>query len=159
MARRAKAPLTAYRIADRRHPIFDGAGAAQHGGRWNSPGRPLIYASETFAGALLEQLARANIGALPRTQQWISIDCPAAVAMEAITSADVPDWDARADYTASRAFGDAWLAAGRTAVLIVPSVVGRPVERNVLINPRHADFRLITASAPMDVEWDERLTT
>ena len=79
--------------------------------------------------------------------------------MEAITSAAVPGWDGGADYTASRAFGDAWLAAGRTAVLIVPSVVGRPVERNVLINPLHADFPLITTSAPTDVEWDERLTT
>ena len=68
MASGPTAPLTAYRIADRRHPIFDGAGATQQGGRWNSPGRPLIYASETFAGALLEQLARANIGTLPRTQ-------------------------------------------------------------------------------------------
>jgi RES domain-containing protein len=60
-------PLTAYRIADRRHPIFDGAGAARQGGRWNAPGRHLIHASVSFAGALLEQLARANMGTSPWT--------------------------------------------------------------------------------------------
>ena len=45
--------MRAFRIADRRHPIFDGTGAKLTGGRWNSPGRPVIYAAETFAGALL----------------------------------------------------------------------------------------------------------
>lgn len=81
------------------------------------------------------------------------------MAIEAITGEDAPGWDGSADYAASRAFADAWLATRRTAVLIVPSVVSRSVERNVLINPLHADFHHITASAPTDVEWDERLTT
>lgn len=60
---RLPASWRAYRIADRRHKIFDGQGAATFGGRWNSPGRRVIYAAETFAGAMLEVLVNANIGA------------------------------------------------------------------------------------------------
>ena len=62
MASRRKGPLRAYRIADVRQPIFDGNGAALYGGRWNSPGRRVIYAAETYAGAMLEKLAQANVG-------------------------------------------------------------------------------------------------
>ena len=43
-----------YRIGDGRHPLWDGTGAALIGGRWNSPGRPLIYASLIYGGAMLE---------------------------------------------------------------------------------------------------------
>ena len=68
MAFRLEEPLRAYRIADSRRPIFDGTGAAALGGRWNSPGRRVIYASETCAGALLEKLAHTNIGRVPNSQ-------------------------------------------------------------------------------------------
>ena len=45
--------MEAYRIADSRHPIFDPTGAALYGGRWNSVGKRVIYASVSFAAALL----------------------------------------------------------------------------------------------------------
>jgi RES domain-containing protein len=40
----------------------------------------------------------------------------------------------------------------------VPSVVF-DVERNVLINPGHADFRRIKLAGTESVRWDERLFT
>ena len=57
---------------------------------------------------------------------------------------------------ASRAYGDRWYDEGRTAVLIVPSVLARP-ERNIAINQEHPDFGKIRATAPEPVDWDERL--
>jgi RES domain-containing protein len=66
-------PWRAHRIADRRHNIFDGEGAATFGGRWNSPGRRVIYAAQTYAGAMLEVLVNANIGRMPRQHAWIEI--------------------------------------------------------------------------------------
>jgi len=48
----------------------------------------------------------------------------------------LPDWHKRD----GRAFGSAWLEAGRSALLIVPSRVARE-ERNILINPRHPDAK------------------
>lgn len=156
MASRSNGPLTGYRIADARFPVFDGTGAAQYGGRWNSPGRRVIYGSASFAGALLEQLARAQIGVLPRHQQWVSFHLDAETAIEAVTPDDVRHWDA-SDYVAARAYGDSWYDEQRTVALVVPSAVGRPVERNILLNQSHPDFARIAVSDPALVEWDERL--
>jgi RES domain-containing protein len=145
-----------FRIADRRFPIFDGTGARLIGGRWNSPGRPMIYAEETFAGALLEVLVHSNLGRVPKTQAVVEITVPGTVAIEALAGGNVPRWDA-ADQKASRAFGDQWLGEQRSAVLVVPSVVTRGRENNVLINPAHPDFGQIIAGKPQSVNWDRRL--
>src|SRR3990172_341094 len=50
--------ITAWRIVKARHApnAFDGEGARLEGGRWNSPGTPLVYASESAALATLELL-------------------------------------------------------------------------------------------------------
>src|ERR1039458_10207855 len=42
MASPRSGPLRAFRIADMRHPIFDGSGAMLYGARWNSPGRATL---------------------------------------------------------------------------------------------------------------------
>lgn len=68
MGSRRRGPLRIYRIADGRKPIFDGRGAALYGGRWNFPGRYVIYAAETYAGALIEKLVHTNIGRVPHHQ-------------------------------------------------------------------------------------------
>jgi RES domain-containing protein len=154
MASRRNGPVHAFRIADKRHAIFDGSGAMLHGARWNSPGRRVIYAAETYAGALLEILVHAS-GSVPRGQVYIEIEIPAAVSIEEVESHDVPRWDARS-FEASRAFGDRWYDERRTAVLLVPSIVTR-VERNVVMNQEHPDFVLISTSQPQPVRWDARL--
>jgi RES domain-containing protein len=152
---RAKA-LTAYRIADARHPIFDGTGAFLIGGRWNSPGRPVIYAAASYAGAMLECLAHAGTGRIPRNQKAILITIPGRVSIEERTAEDLPPGWERDDNIASRSFGDAWLENRQSAVLIVPSAVAK-YDRNVLINPAHPDFKRIVASRPETVVWDARL--
>lgn len=148
--------MRVFRVADRRFPIFDGTGASLIGGRWNSPGRSVIYAAETFAGALLEVLVHSNLGRLPKTHAAIEIHIPDSVAVESLDGASLPGWDAE-NQLASRALGDKWLGTRRSAVLLVPSVVMRGRERNVLINPGHPDFAQIVASQPQDVQWDKRL--
>ena len=117
---RYRGPLRAYRIADRRYPIFDGPGAALHGARWNSPGgRRVIDAAASFAGVMLERLAQTGTGDVPKNQHAVTIDVPAGVEIEEVGPADVPGWDLP-NQRASRAYGDAWLAERRTAVLVVP---------------------------------------
>jgi RES domain-containing protein len=148
--------MIAYRIADGRHPIFDATGAMLHGGRWNSPGSRVIYAAETYAGALLEILVHANLGRLPKNHRAVRIEIPENVSVETVLAEQIPGWDAE-DMAASRAFGDAWLEAKRTAVLRVPSVVTAGRECNVVINADHAGFRLIHAGEPEVVVWDRRL--
>jgi RES domain-containing protein len=148
--------VIAYRIADGRRPIFDATGAMLHGGRWNSPGRRVIYAAETFAGALLEVLVHANLSALPKHHRVVRIEIPAKMSIETVLPAQVPGWDAE-DMAASRAFGDAWIEGKRTTVLRVPSVVTAGRECNVVINADHAEFGLIRAGEPEVIAWDRRL--
>lgn len=148
--------LTTYRIADARRPIFDGAGAALYGGRWNSPGRAVIYAAASYAGAMLERLVHAGTGRIPKNQKAVLISIPARVAVEEWPVQRLPaGWDAE-DNIVSRAFGDIWLAERRSAVLIVPSAVAK-YERNVVINPAHPEFKWIVASDAERVVWDARL--
>ncbi len=146
----------AWRIADGRFDPFSGVGASLVGGRWNSPGLGVIYASRSYAGAMLECLAHAGIGRVPRTHVAVEIAIADAVAVEQLDEGRLPvGWD-HADLLVARAVGDTWIRELRTAVLVVPSVVARK-EGNVLINPRHPEFSRITASAPEAVVWDARL--
>jgi RES domain-containing protein len=146
----------AWRIADGRFDAFSALGASLVGGRWNSPGLGVIYASQSCAGAMLECLAHAGIGRMPGTHVAIEIAIASAVRVEQPGEGALPaGWD-HADLRVARAFGDAWIREQRTAVLVVPSVVARK-EMNVLLNPRHADFRKIVAGSPEPVIWDARL--
>lgn len=153
----AQAPTwLAWRIADGRFDPFSPVGASLVGGRWNSPGLGVIYASRTYAGAMLECLAHAGIGRVPRTHVAVAITIAGAVAVERHDAGSLPpQWD-HADLRVARAFGDAWIRERRTAVLVVPSVVARR-EGNLLINPQHPDFSAVVASAPEPVIWDARL--
>ena len=125
-----------------------------HGARWNSPGRLVIYAAETYAGALLELLVHAS-GSVPRNQGFVEIAIPAGVRIEVVEADALGGWDAPSS-TCARQFGDRWYDERRTPVLIVPSVVTR-VEANIPINQEHPDFARITASEPAQVRWDHRL--
>jgi RES domain-containing protein len=148
--------MIAYRIADGRHPIFDGTGAMLHGGRWNSIGRPVIYASETYAAALLEVLVHANLLQPPKNHRVIQINIPEEVKTETVTTNQIDGWDA-ADMIAARAFGDEWIESKRTAVLKVPSVITRGRDSNLVINPAHPQFPSITCGPSELVYWDARL--
>lgn len=148
--------MEAWRIADARHPIFDGTGALLHGGRWNSAGRPVIYAAASYAGAMLEVLVHANLSLPPRNQRLVHLEIPDEIEVERVAASAVRGWDAE-DVTPARAFGDRWLGEARTAVLRVPGVVTGGREDNVLINPLHRQSALIQAGQPEEVRWDGRL--
>jgi RES domain-containing protein len=145
-----------YRLAKRRYPVYDGGGAALEGARWNSPGRLVIYASEHYATALLEKLVHAGRTQLPGAHHAAAIDIPDDLPSEEFDPAAVPGWDAEESATA-RAYGDDWHGRGRSAVLIVPSLPGQPIERNFVINPGHPDAARIRVGKPFEVAWDGRL--
>lgn len=148
-------PQRAFRIADARHPLLDSAGAYLKGGRWNSPGKRIIYAAETYAGALLETLVHLNFDEIPDGYSWIEILLSRADTEEAGRD-QVLGWNG-GDLTLTRAYGDRWYEQRRTPVLLVPSVVTAGIERNVLINQEHPRFGAIRASELREVVWDERL--
>jgi RES domain-containing protein len=145
-----------YRIADGRHPIWDGTGAALIGGRWNSPSKPVIYGSLSYSCAMLEILAHANIGRVPETHQYVIAEVPKGVTVEILEGSTLPEgWDSEST-AAARAKGDQWLNEARSAILIVPSVSAR-LDQNALVNPLHPDAKKLIVSEPKKVIWDKRL--
>jgi RES domain-containing protein len=130
-----------FRIGDERHPIWDGTGAALISGRWNSPGKPVIYGSLNYSCALLEILAHANIG---------------RISVASYDEQSLPvGWDSE-NSASARAFGDQWLKEERVAVLVVPSVIAR-LDRNALVNPLHPNANQLMVTAPEKIIWDKRL--
>jgi RES domain-containing protein len=148
--------LSCFRIGDPAgsYPIFDATGSTIAPGRWNTAGSPLIYASKHSSTALLEKLMHGS-GRLPPNQHYIEITIPRGLTYEVFSSASLPDWD-RMPATVSKTFGERWCFEKRSLILIVPSVVAR-LDRNILINPSHPEFRHVEASLHEPVFWDRRL--
>jgi RES domain-containing protein len=149
-------PERAFRIADTRHEIFDGMGAFLNGARWNSRGRRIIYASDSFAGAVLEVLVRTRTGRIPRRHAWIEIAIPRDVSFERVDPNQLPGWNEK-DSIAARQFGDEWHEQRRSLILLAPSVTTGGVGNNILINQDHPEFASLASSPPQPVVWDERL--
>ena len=144
-----------YRIVSRRYPPFDGAGAWRWGSRWISPGQSVVHAAESYALAMLENLAHWQTRAIPKDLVYVVAEIPRGMAQEALGRAALPDTDP-ADYAAFREIGDEWYRRGETAALWVPSMVS-PIEANVLINQTHEDFARLRIHAPRSARIDPRL--
>ena len=155
MASRLETVQYAYRIVSSRYPPFDGAGAYRWGSRWVSPGRQVVHAAETYALAVLENLAHWQSGTLPHDLVCVQIAIPGDLAQELADDVD-PALLITHDYRATRPIGDDWHDRGDTAVLWVPSVVS-PYESNVLCNQLHADFSRIVVGEPAPARVDARL--
>jgi RES domain-containing protein len=102
-----------YRIADARHAPEGGEGARLHGGRWNSPGRAVIYACETKSGALLEKLVHTS-GHMPKHQVCVTFEAPDSLKISSLDPREIRGWD-EADMIASRKAGDAWIEKAHSA--------------------------------------------
>ena len=154
--RKLSAPITGYRIGDPQgvYPVYSAEGARRVQGRWHETGDLVIYASENYSTAMLEKLVHWN-GIVPPNQHFLEISVPAGVSYEVVTPDILPGWH-QASGEVARAFGHAWYDQERSAILLVPSVVAR-VERNLIINTRHADFARIAPGLETPIWWDDRL--
>jgi RES domain-containing protein len=147
------APKSLWRISN--FPSLEGVGGLLAPGRWHNAGRPILYAAETPAGALLEILAHLDLEELPDDYQLIEIVGSEKASIETVEEASLPDnW--RDDLATTRKIGDEWLASGRSLLLRVPSALA-PLTSNWLINPRHEDVATTSVARTMRFPLDERL--
>ena len=150
--------MEGWRLLKTKHAAhaFDGEGARLYGGRWNSPGRPVIYLASNLALGVLEVLVHLeDTGPLPAySQAQAEFDDEL---LETLDRASLPeDWALDPAPASTRTLGDAWLEDLRTVVLRVPSAVVHR-EWNYLVNPRHADFAGITFGELEPFRFDVRL--
>jgi RES domain-containing protein len=120
--------MIAWRLCRRPHADLTGDGARLFGGRWNRPGRPVVYLAEHPALAALEVRVHLDLPfeLLPADYVLLRVAVPDSSTISTEAPAD------------SVALGDAWLTAAKSAVLRAPSALV-PHAWNLLLNPRHPD--------------------
>lgn len=149
---------TVWRITSARYAgrAFDGEGARLYGGRWNHPGTALVYCSSTLSLAALEYFVHLEPELAPDLVA-VAADLPAELSMETLgIEALPPDWRTYPAPEKLKDLGTGWTRSGRTAVLLVPSVI-IPHEMNVLLNPAHPGFVKIRLQEAQRFSFDPRM--
>jgi RES domain-containing protein len=146
----------AWRIVKAKHSAtaFSGEGAVKTGGRWNSRGVLVVYASSSKSLALLETLVHLTP---PVSIQYSAfrLEFDAALAEVFPAGKLPPDWRCEPPPPSTKAFGDAWAQEARSALLAVPSIISGDL--NYLVNPNHSDFRKVIIGKPEPFVFDPRL--
>ena len=148
--------ITVWRICHQRHleTAFSGIGAELYGGRFNSPGKRVVYASGSLSLAMLEILVQANSRHRLRQHHYLTASFSAEL-VQHLEVDDLPrNWDARPPLRISQHIGDRWLEEQQSAALRVPSAIV-PTEHNYLINPAHPDFSSIIIGEPQSAPFDD----
>jgi RES domain-containing protein len=147
-----------WRICRRRYAAeaATGAGARLYGGRWNTRGISMVYASTSLALAAVETFVNLEPNLAPSDLVSVEGEIPDAVAIDRLEIKVLPGrWRESRDESL-RAFGDEWIRGGETAALLVPSAAIRG-EWNVLLNPAHSDFPKIKFRSPQPFQFDARM--
>ncbi len=152
------ADVTVWRLTREQYAdsAFSGEGARQYGGRFNSPGTPVVYASGTLALALLETLT-----GLERYHQLSNYVFFRATLSEGLVSEVSEEtlptgWDRHPPPSQSQEMGDRWADQEESVALRVPSVVV-PYSFNYLLNPSHPAFDEVEIGAAEAFPVDRRL--
>lgn len=152
--------IVAWRIVKRwlARTAFDGEGARRFGGRWNSKGVAVVYLAQSQSLAALEILVHIDSPQL--LEHYVAV--PVSIDPNLIARIDLSslpnNWKTYPPPRRIRAIGDDWVAAARSTVLQVPSVIV-PLENNFLLNPRHPDFPKLQIGKPVPFKFDPRLAT
>jgi RES domain-containing protein len=135
-----------WRLCRRPYADLSGEGARIFGGRWNSPGRPVVYLAEHPALAALEVRVHLDLlfELLPNDFVLMRVLLPDAL----IAVADSGLYTVPA--------GNTWLAEMSSAALRVPSVL-LPYAWNVLLNPRHPEIARASVGSIEAFHFDPRL--
>ncbi len=139
--------VRAYRIVAPRWvaSAFSGEGARRHGGRWNSPGRPLVYLAGSPALAALEMLVHLpSPGSRAKPYRILEASIPQVCVKDMASTGS----------TVSA--GDAWIDDAPSLALRVTSML-IPEEPNYLINPAHPDLSRIRIGEAVEFRFDQRL--
>lgn len=143
--------MIVHRLAKAAFRALDGEGARLYGGRWNAPGRPMVYAAASPSLAVLEVLVHLDLPPelLPDDYRLLEIDIPDDAPVERLEHTPP-------DAAGCLALGEAFLDRGRALVLLAPSVVV-PQELNALVNVRHPDMARVKVIRDAAFRLDPRL--
>ncbi len=151
--------MVIWRLTRAGHQALDGEGARLNGGRWNSEGVPVVYASESLSLAVLEYLVHVEPSLIPADLVAMEIELPDDPALGAIVHpAQFPpgDWRTYPGPEWQAELGDLWVEDGTFLWLAVPSAIV-PEEHNVLVNPRNPRMADVRTVGTRPFRFDRRL--
>jgi len=150
--------IRAWRLikAEHANDAFAGEGARRGGGRWNSKGVRVVYASGSLSLATLEVMVHTHFYSALKYYVCIPIDIDPSLS-QSISIEDLPDnWKTDPIPQSIKKVGDRWIQNQESVILKVPSAI-IPVEYNYLINPSHPDFEKVVIHSPQKFAFDPRL--
>lgn len=133
-----------------------GEGAMLYGGRWNSVGNAMLYASQHISLAVLEILVnKRHVEHFKTSFHLIHVELPVQEVKTISDEVLKKNWHLDIEYT--RFIGDHFLQDPTQWILKVPSAV-IPEEFNFILNPNHADFKQIKVLHSEIYPLDKRLS-
>ncbi|HEY7390985.1 MAG TPA: RES domain-containing protein [Bryobacteraceae bacterium] len=147
-----------WRISRRRYAdeARSGEGARLYGGRWNSRGVRVVYASTSLALAAVETFVNLEPNLIPADLVSIEGEIPDSLSVRKLDPKVLPKGWYRSRDESLRRFGDEWIRSAASAAFLVPSAAIRG-DWNVLLNPAHHDFPQIQFGSPEPFEFDARM--
>lgn len=149
-----------YRIVKsaKRAKDLSGMGAYKEGGRWNSPGTYMLYASENSSLAYLENLVHFEAEFAPPSLFIITLE----VQVKSRQLYVLPDEEYPANWREignleNKAIGDRLMEDGKHLAVRVRSAVN-PIEYNYLLNPLFPGYQtLVRFISAEELPVDARL--
>ena len=150
--------MIAYRICNSLYEDdISGTGAKLVGGRWNSPGIPILYLSEHISLSVLEMLVNNHFQDFGISLSLLTISIPEKQEIAEIKTGKLKEmW--QEDFSYTRFMGNEFVKTANSLILKVPSAVISE-EQNFLINPLHADFKKVKILKTKSFRTDKRLFT
>lgn len=149
--------MIVYRVAKKQYAEdLTGEGARLHGGRWNHPMTPCLYASESRALAILEYSVNVQLVLMPLVIMLVSIEIPTEHLMTIRRDRMPRDWNAVPAPESTKNMGTLILNDSNVPVFGVPSSIV-PEEWNYVINPRVLLPHLIRIADTREFAYDFRI--
>jgi RES domain-containing protein len=146
-----------FRICREPYAPFSGEGARRFGGRWNTRGVPMVYASTSLALAAIELFVHLEPSQAPNDLVFLSALLPESEPARTLQPAELPSvWWTDDSLADTRALGDEWIRSRSALALLVPSVPIR-AEWNVLLNPLHPRINELQIDSPQPFVFDAQM--
>jgi RES domain-containing protein len=135
---------------------FSGQGARRFGGRWNSPGVPMVYSSSSLALAAMELFVHLEPNQQPDDLVSIAALLPEGEPAMRLEPSKLPSRWWSDNFKPLRVIGDKWIHENKSLAIEVPSAALR-MEWNVLVNPQHPAITEIKIEKPQPFNFDARM--
>ena len=151
--------MIVYRLTRKKYlRTLSGKGAAKKGARWNSPGTELIYTAQNRSLAMAEIAVHFSISTLPSDYYMVEVEIPDSLKIKKVHISKLPkDWKEWNPYSKrTQSIGDNFVVENKFCLMQVPSAVTKD-DFNILINPKHTDFKNVKIKIKTPFPFDDRI--